>query len=87
MELTSKELTDARKGQHGNWFVQAEMANRLKEQLRTSSKWEGMVPMQKEALDMIATKMSRIVCGDPSHVDHWDDIGGYAYLGKGGHTP
>lgn len=80
-----KTLTSERKNQHGDWLQQAEMANRLKEQLRRSPKWEGMVPMQKEALDMIATKMSRVVCGDPSHADHWDDIAGYAFLGKGGH--
>lgn len=78
-------LTAERKNQHGEWFRQAEIANRLKEQLRNSPNWDGMVPMQKEALDMIATKMSRIVSGDPMHEDHWDDIAGYAFLGKGGH--
>ena len=26
-----------------------------------------------------------IVCGDPNCADHWDDIAGYALLGKGGH--
>jgi hypothetical protein len=79
-------LTTERKNQHGDWTTQAEMANRLKEQLRRSPNWGGMVPMQKEALDMIATKMSRIVAGDPMHDDHWDDISGYAFLGKGGHS-
>lgn len=82
---TPQELTNERKDQHGDWLIQAETANRLKEQLRRSPKWSGMVPMQREALDMIATKMSRIVCGDPQHEDHWDDIAGYAFLGKGGH--
>lgn len=79
-------LTNERKSTHGDWNLQAEMANRLKEQLRRSPGWESMVPMQKEALDMIATKMSRIVCGNSQHDDHWDDIQGYAHLGKGGHT-
>lgn len=79
-------LTTERKSTHGDWSLQAEMANRLKEQLRRSPGWESMVPMQKEALDMIATKMSRIVCGNSQHDDHWDDIQGYAHLGKGGHT-
>jgi hypothetical protein len=35
------------------------------------------------ALEMICLKMARIVCGDPNHADHWDDIAGYAMLAKG----
>ena len=37
---------------------------------------------QRESLDMIATKMARIVCGDPHNVDHWLDIEGYARLAR-----
>jgi hypothetical protein len=29
---------------------------------------------------MICMKLARIACGDPTFVDHWDDIGGYAKL-------
>jgi hypothetical protein len=29
---------------------------------------------------MILNKVSRILAGDPGHVDHWDDIAGYATL-------
>ena len=36
--------------------------------------------VQQEALDMIVTKMARIVNGDPDKVDNWDDISGYAKL-------
>ena len=39
-------------------------------------------PAQRTAVDMIAMKMARIVCGDPGHADHWDDIAGYAFLAK-----
>lgn len=35
---------------------------------------------QHEALEMILHKVARIACGDPNHVDHWDDIAGYATL-------
>ncbi len=35
---------------------------------------------QWEALEMIATKISRIVTGDPDSTDQWDDIAGYATL-------
>ncbi len=35
---------------------------------------------QREALEMIAHKIGRIVNGNPDHVDSWDDIAGYARL-------
>lgn len=34
----------------------------------------------REALDLIALKMSRIVTGDPEYLDNWLDISGYATL-------
>lgn len=37
---------------------------------------------QKEALKMICAKMCRILSGDPDYADNWDDIAGYAQLGK-----
>lgn len=79
-------LTNERKKAHGNWEDQSGTANTLKKAVRTPG-WNHMNHMQQEAIDMILTKVSRIVNGDPSHEDHWDDIAGYAYLGKGGHRP
>ena len=35
---------------------------------------------QAEALDMIFTKIGRILNGDSSHIDSWIDIAGYATL-------
>ena len=35
---------------------------------------------QKEALDMIAHKLGRIINGDPDYADSWVDIAGYAKL-------
>lgn len=37
---------------------------------------------QLEALKMICHKIARILSGDPSYADNWDDIAGYAQLGK-----
>lgn len=34
----------------------------------------------KEALEMIQTKVGRILTGDPTHRDSWHDIAGYAVL-------
>lgn len=35
---------------------------------------------QREAIDMIAHKLGRIVNGDPDYSDSWVDIAGYATL-------
>ena len=37
-------------------------------------------PDMNEALDMICHKIGRIVNGDPTYVDSWVDIAGYAQL-------
>jgi transposase len=37
-------------------------------------------PDQAEALDMIFTKIGRILNGDSNHIDSWIDIAGYATL-------
>ena len=37
-------------------------------------------PDQREALEMIAHKIARIVNGDPNYADSWVDIAGYATL-------
>lgn len=36
--------------------------------------------MHREALDMIAHKIGRILNGDHDYADSWDDIAGYARL-------
>ena len=67
---------------HGNFDRAAGCAQRMK--FLIWSYGDHLSYAQKEALDMIATKMARILAGDASHADHWDDIAGYAMLGKGG---
>ena len=45
-----------------------------------ASNHEHMTDDQVIALDMICNKMARIVNGDPSYIDNWHDISGYATL-------
>jgi hypothetical protein len=44
------------------------------------SRWQAMTPAQRHALTLIATKIGRILAGDPDFRDHWVDIAGYATL-------
>lgn len=37
-------------------------------------------PDQREALEMIAHKIARILNGDPNYADSWHDVAGYATL-------
>ena len=74
-------LIEIRENTHGNWFDQAALAMWLKDALRMEETRDQLTIQQQEALDMICTKIARIVCGNPAHKDHWDDIAGYANLG------
>ncbi len=50
--------------------------------MRSSAFYELLSNQHKEALDMIALKISRIVSSDGNFRDHWHDIQGYAALGE-----
>lgn len=41
---------------------------------------EHMNNSQREAMEMICSKIARLACGDPHHLDGWRDIEGYAHL-------
>jgi hypothetical protein len=48
--------------------------------MSVSAKWSSLKADQKEGLEMIAAKISRILNGDPDYPDSWDDIAGFATL-------
>lgn len=75
------EETLAERGKtHGDWVHQSGVSNAFKTGIRDTPMWASMSASQAEALDMIATKISRILCGNPDEPDHWRDIAGYATL-------
>jgi hypothetical protein len=67
---------------HGKFEDHAKISQDLKTILHYSDneKWELLSNDQKEALDMIAHKIARILNGNADYVDHWADIAGYATL-------
>lgn len=83
--MTPAELLAQRLKTHGNWVDVARVANRLKIVLHQELDIRNVElgAARTEALGMILAKIARIVSGDPNHPDHWDDIAGYAMLGKG----
>lgn len=64
---------------HGEYINVARIAQALKAILQDGPSYENLSLMQRESLDLICTKLSRIVCGAPEK-DHWVDLSGYADL-------
>ncbi len=74
------QLLSERQITHGNYLNKANLIQAYKEVNREYGSWKSMDPDMQESLDMIATKMGRILIGDPKHHDNWIDIAGYAML-------
>ena len=75
-----EKLLSERGNRYGIFAHQANIAQELKEIIHTRPKYHHLMDDQKEALDMIAHKIARILNGDPGYADSWDDIAGYAQL-------
>ena len=78
---TSDTLTE-RGERYGNYMEQTTISNNIKRAMQEIPAFWEMDTDQKDALEMIAVKMSRIVNGDPDYADNWADIAGYATLVK-----
>jgi len=70
-----------RDARYGAFATQATIAQGIKEAFQyDTSKWETLDNDMRESLDMIASKIARILNGDPTYADSWHDIVGYAKL-------
>lgn len=69
-----------RGNRYGPFDSQARIAQNIKECMADSPNWLKLSADKKEALEMIANKIGRILNGDPDYADSWHDIGGYAKL-------
>ena len=73
-------LIGTRATTHGDFTDHARITQDLKSIMTSSKNWQKLRSTQRESLEMIAHKIGRILAGDPTHKDHWDDIAGYAEL-------
>lgn len=78
-ELLEETLKD-RGDKYGRFIDHAMTTQWLKSVMQKQTKWPSLAADQKEALEMIAHKIGRILNGDPSYADSWHDIAGYAEL-------
>jgi hypothetical protein len=69
-----------RGSRYGNFVGHAEITQNLKFVMQTTQNWDLLKEDQKEALEMVAHKIGRILNGDPDYDDSWVDIAGYVTL-------
>ncbi len=65
---------------YGEFESHAMVTQQLKNVMQAHPNWKSLDEHHKEALDMIQHKIGRILNGDPTYRDPWDDIAGYARL-------
>lgn len=65
---------------YGAFRTHAEVTQAIKSVMFNTRKDLHLAADQREALEMIAHKIGRIINGDPDYVDSWVDIAGYAQL-------
>lgn len=66
---------------YGDFTDNAHVAQRLKLAMRNSPKWSQIrEDYILESLDLIASKIGRLLSGNSYHIDSWHDIAGYATL-------
>jgi hypothetical protein len=74
--MSTEKVLDERGNQYGDWVQMAAVAQSLKRIAITPQ----MSHTQRESMELICTKIARIACGNPNHIDSWIDIAGYATL-------
>lgn len=80
MSKSIDEVLIERGSRYGTFLQNASAAQTLKSVMRNANNWNHLNFDQREALDMIAAKIGRILTGDPNYADSWRDIAGYAKL-------
>jgi len=74
------DIIDEREKTHGDYYHVAMMAQELKDAMRRGKNWRILSDTQKEALEMVATKIARMLSGDHLYLDNVVDIIGYMTL-------
>jgi hypothetical protein len=77
---STKSLIVEREKTHGSFDQNSTTSQQLKAIFRAQPNYKELCPCHKEALDMIASKIGRILSGQADFADHWRDICGYASL-------
>jgi len=77
---TVAELLNERGKQYGEFYGHAHITQAIKAAMAASPNWHILSPDKREALEMIAHKVGRVLNGNPEYLDSWTDIAGYSTL-------
>ena len=69
-----------RGSRYGDFNEHARITQAIKRAMIDSPNWETLSDDKREALEMVAHKIGRILNGDPSYHDSWHDVIGYTKL-------
>lgn len=69
-----------RQSTHGSFEENARVSQALKQLLRATNGWGNLTDVERESMDMIALKFSRILSGRSMEKQHWEDVVGYGKL-------
>lgn len=75
-----KDVLEERGKLYGAFAFNSKTSQELKDVMRNSQGWQALANDQREALEMAAHKIGRILNGNPDYVDSWVDIAGYTQL-------
>ena len=78
--MSVQQTLEDRNATHGDFADHARATQMLKTVIQNQPGWKNLNAMQRESMDMIASKMARILAGNPNFKDHYVDIQGYAKL-------
>lgn len=73
-------ILDERGKRYGKFKDHARISQELKRVMQKTDGWNNLGATGREALEMIAHKIARVLNGDPTYADSWVDIAGYAKL-------
>jgi len=79
-EQTIKEVLQERGDRYGDFKDHAQLCQALKATMYSGQSWMDCTDSQKQALEVIADKIARMLNGDPHYKDNWVDIIGYSQL-------
>lgn len=80
MSQNIDETLAERGAQYGDFGQHARITQNIKRAMKDGTNWDKLDDAKKEALEMMAHKVGRILNGNPEFHDSWHDIIGYLRL-------
>jgi hypothetical protein len=82
VDVDAEQLLVERGLTYGNFPDNARVSQALKRIARACPGWEHIDDVERETMDMIFVKFSRVLSGRSLERQHWEDVEGYSRLAK-----